>query len=706
MKPCSIILDKLEVIMKRPFILFSLVSSFVIGVVISVFGQTTSSNLFYNNGDLVTIQPGAVLHVQGDYVNAVSGTNATATTKNDGVLNVEGNLTNSSTTVGATTYTSAFSYTSGAPSTAERTIRLIGNSYLAGTSGEQIISGFNTAGAIYNLVIDRGSTQVVRLGSDMVVDGSLVWNSSGVTAATYTPSSFPTTLGASSLMQVRTASGASYAYGAPTGNGLIKTYSSGGTDYELYLGNGAYNALAGYQPISAYGFATSRAATTKDGYLETRADAGVSKGFSRLINDAGSPTTSVYVFPVGGVAATYNPIKLYFNTLSGTIKLTSKFTDDAVASLSSATFYNHFDEGNSVAPANLLDTVHLYPINYTLNPGYNIFERSAWTGLPTPAGDWLILNKASLNGHGYWSFDPTTISGTPAYTYTVEAYPHGYNEYSGVNHDPPKRMIRENTDAFASAPSAVNFENQLLYGLSSNSDLATYTYYPNGHHKNFASCNDGADGITGGMYSSFSHFGVGTNSVGNTNTALPVKLIDLTATPIDNSYIRVDWATASEVDNKGFQVWRSEDGINFINIGWVDGHGTTNQQNNYFLNDHAVVPGITYYYKLNQIDIDGHGTESWIVSAEITDGPSLVISELQPNPTSGATKVTISTTDALPAYIKFFDILGKEIISNDYQLTYGTTVIDLQTANLANATYTVVIKVGNKFFSKKLVVVK
>ena len=682
--------------MTKTITLISLACFLLIMSANAAFGQTTSPNLIYNNGDLITIQSGAVLHVQGDYQNVSSGT-----TKNDGILNVEGDLNNSSST---------FSYTSGG--TGERTIRLIGNSYLAGTSGEQVISGFSSTGSLYNLVIDRASTQVVRLGSDMVVDGSLVWNttavqSGSVTAATYTPSSFSTTLGSSSLMQVRTASGTSpfYTYGTPTGNGLIKLYNSAGTsDYELYINRGDYNAVAGYQTISAYSFTGSRAATTKDGYLETRANSGVAKAFSRLINDAGSPTTSVYVFPVGGVTASYNPIKVYFNTLSGTFKLTSKFTDNS--SLSSTDFYNHFDRGNSVAPAYYMDTNSANPINYTLNPGYNIFERSACTGSPSPLGNWLILNKASLNSHGYWSFDATTVSGTPSYTYTVEAYPHGYTEYSGVNHDPPKRMIRENTDAFASAPAAVNFENQLLTGLSTNSDLVTYTYYPNGHHKNFTSCNDGADGITGGMYSSFSHFGVGTNSVGNTNTSLPVKLIDLTATPIDNSYIRVDWATASEVDNKGFQVWRSDDGINFNNIGWVDGHGTTSQQNNYSFDDHSVLPGIIYYYKLNQVDIDGQGTESWIVSAEITDGASLVISELQPNPTSGATRITISTTDALPAYIKFYDIMGQEIISNDYQLSYGTNVINLQTANLANATYTVVIKIGNKFYSKKLVVVK
>jgi hypothetical protein len=98
-----------------------------------------------------------------------------------------------------------------------------------------------------------------------------------------------------------------------------------------------------------------------------------------------SATNSVYVFPIGGYSATYNPIKLYFNTLTGTIKLTGKFTDDGLASLSGGTFYNHFDKGNSVAPASLMDTLSANPINYTANPGYNIFEKCVYR-IPDTAG--------------------------------------------------------------------------------------------------------------------------------------------------------------------------------------------------------------------------------------------------------------------------------------------------------------------------------
>jgi hypothetical protein len=182
-----------------------------------------------------------------------------------------------------------------------------------------------------------------------------------------------------------------------------------------------------------------------------------------------------------------------------------------------------------------------------------------------------------------------------------------------------------------------------------------------------------------------------------------VKLIGLNADPIDNSYIRVSWATASEQDNKGFEVMRSVDGVNFTNIGWVDGNGTTTDQHNYLYNDKTVQPNVVYYYRLNQVDVDGRGTLTYIVDAQITDGPNITVSDLIPNPTTGKTRLVINTTDAQSVSVKFYDILGKLIMSNDEQIAYGTNTIDFDMSSLADATYTAIIKIGSNTYSKKIV---
>ncbi|MBK8415820.1 MAG: hypothetical protein IPL22_15760 [Bacteroidetes bacterium] len=56
--------------------------------------------------------------------------------------------------------------------------------------------------------------------------------------------------------------------------------------------------------------------------------------------------------------------------------------------------------------------------------------------------------------------------------------------------------------------------------------------------------------------------------------------------------------TASEVNNKGFEIQRSLSPPEFKNIGWVDGHGTTSEIHEYSFDDRDVVPNNTYYYRL------------------------------------------------------------------------------------------------------------
>ncbi|MBS1623559.1 MAG: hypothetical protein JST83_06040, partial [Bacteroidetes bacterium] len=103
----------------------------------------------------------------------------------------------------------------------------------------------------------------------------------------------------------------------------------------------------------------------------------------------------------------------------------------------------------------------------------------------------------------------------------------------------------------------------------------------------------------------------------NNNTPLPVTLLYLTADAIDNKYIDLDWATASEINNKGFAIERSTDGREFTQIGWVDGHGNSNTQLSYSYSDRTVQPGAVYYYRLRQVDFDGQFVYSEIVSASL-----------------------------------------------------------------------------------------
>jgi hypothetical protein len=93
---------------------------------------------------------------------------------------------------------------------------------------------------------------------------------------------------------------------------------------------------------------------------------------------------------------------------------------------------------------------------------------------------------------------------------------------------------------------------------------------------------------------------------------VPVTLLSFTAT-LHNREVLLRWKTTAEYNNHYFDVERSSNGINFTVIGRVNGNGTTSLPHDYSLIDLQPLTGINYY-RLKQVDLDGHKTYSYIVT--------------------------------------------------------------------------------------------
>jgi len=88
-------------------------------------------------------------------------------------------------------------------------------------------------------------------------------------------------------------------------------------------------------------------------------------------------------------------------------------------------------------------------------------------------------------------------------------------------------------------------------------------------------------------------------------TLLPVELLYFNVTPINNLYAQLEWATATEINNDGFEVFRSTNGVDFEYIAWVSGNGNQTSIHKYSYEDYSIETEVTYYYRLKQIDYDG-----------------------------------------------------------------------------------------------------
>jgi len=96
--------------------------------------------------------------------------------------------------------------------------------------------------------------------------------------------------------------------------------------------------------------------------------------------------------------------------------------------------------------------------------------------------------------------------------------------------------------------------------------------------------------------------------------ALPVKLTSFTVSLVRET-AELQWKTASEVNNAGFEIERSEDTNKWENIGFVSGAGTTLATKEYTYTDPKPLVGKSYY-RLKQLDTDGKFSYSFILSID------------------------------------------------------------------------------------------
>ena len=91
---------------------------------------------------------------------------------------------------------------------------------------------------------------------------------------------------------------------------------------------------------------------------------------------------------------------------------------------------------------------------------------------------------------------------------------------------------------------------------------------------------------------------------GPNNSPLPVTMGSITGKSFEN-YNRLDWFTLSELNNDGFYVERSSEGITFEDLGFVRGQGNSTSANSYTFKDENPLLQLISYYRLRQVDFNG-----------------------------------------------------------------------------------------------------
>ncbi|MGB0862506.1 MAG: T9SS type A sorting domain-containing protein [Saprospiraceae bacterium] len=163
--------------------------------------------------------------------------------------------------------------------------------------------------------------------------------------------------------------------------------------------------------------------------------------------------------------------------------------------------------------------------------------------------------------------------------------------------------------------------------------------------------------------------------------ALPVELLYFYAEK-QNENVRLDWQTATEINNSHFDVEWSTDGISFEKIGQVQGAGSTNSIRFYDFLHTSPALGFNYY-RLKQVDFDGKYEYSDILNIEFQTRN--IEYRIFPNPASSF--ITIENVEA-GEVIQIFSVNGQFV--KTLHCNVSTAIIDI--SNLPKGTY--FIKIG------------
>ncbi len=153
--------------------------------------------------------------------------------------------------------------------------------------------------------------------------------------------------------------------------------------------------------------------------------------------------------------------------------------------------------------------------------------------------------------------------------------------------------------------------------------------------------------------------------------ALPVDLLSFEATGQKDA-IRLDWKTANESQNAGFEIERRlENETTYRTIGEVLATDEVQHVNNYEYLDKDVKPGTRYYYRLRQNDLDGKYEYSPIRTASI-EGVVLGL-QVYPNPVRGVLFGSLNGAAGLAVALRLYDLNGRILkeqlaVENEFEM--------------------------------------
>ena len=205
----------------------------------------------------------------------------------------------------------------------------------------------------------------------------------------------------------------------------------------------------------------------------------------------------------------------------------------------------------------------------------------------------------------------------------------------------------------------------------------------------------------------------GTYNGGGTfnNGPLPVELVSFNAVIVKDK-VELNWQTATEVNNYGFEVQRAfvetqhAASLRWDKISFVQGSGNSNSPKNYSFTDEPK-GGKEFKYRLKQIDVDGTFEYSEEVTAVLENVTAFKLEQNYPNPFNPRTMISWQLPVSSHVTLKVYDVLGNEVATlvNEHKAS-GVYQVEFDGSKLASGVYFYKLTADNFSQAKKLMLMK
>jgi hypothetical protein len=187
---------------------------------------------------------------------------------------------------------------------------------------------------------------------------------------------------------------------------------------------------------------------------------------------------------------------------------------------------------------------------------------------------------------------------------------------------------------------------------------------------------------------------------------IPVELVSFLAESI-NGHIQLKWSTSSEMNNRGFEIERCAEKSEWVRIGFIEGHGTTTEVQDYkYIDDLFSVNSEIVFYRLKQIDYNGQFKYSSEI--EVNVPPAVFkLEQNYPNPFNPNTTIKYSIPKKNYVLLVIYDSLGQEVEKLvDEIKEAGSYQINFDGTKLSSGIYFYTLA-SDKFIStRKMILIK